>query len=128
MHVGHRASRRHLYLQRPLDGARRPLQRGRLRDARPRDRGLAPDADRAVIDAGSKALTSDLLGFCRLRHRGRLSGGGHHLDLSEEHGVIDLSACAGPRPEIGDKIRIIPNHTCVVSNLFDRWSFTAMAS
>jgi D-serine deaminase-like pyridoxal phosphate-dependent protein len=81
-----------------------------------------PTADRAVIDAGSKALTSDLLGF---------SDYGSVIDypdavitgLSEEHGVIDLSRCLGRRPEIGEKIRIIPNHTCVVSNLFDTMVF-----
>ncbi|MGV1759038.1 D-TA family PLP-dependent enzyme [Rhizobium sp. A22-96] len=81
-----------------------------------------PTEDRAVIDAGSKALTSDLLGFADF---------GHVVDypeavikgLSEEHGVIDLSNCTGPRPQIGDKIRIIPNHTCVVSNLFDQMVF-----
>jgi D-serine deaminase-like pyridoxal phosphate-dependent protein len=81
-----------------------------------------PTADRAVIDAGSKALTSDLLGFADF---------GTVVDypdavitgLSEEHGVIDLSACNGRRPDIGDKIRIIPNHTCVISNLFDTMVF-----
>lgn len=81
-----------------------------------------PTPDRAVIDAGSKALTSDLLGF---------SDYGHVVDypeavitgLSEEHGVIDLSAVTGRRPAIGDKLRIVPNHTCVVSNLFDRMTF-----
>lgn len=81
-----------------------------------------PTEDRAVIDAGSKALTSDLLGFADF---------GQVVDypeavikgLSEEHGVIDLSNCTGARPQIGDKIRIIPNHTCVVSNLFDQMVF-----
>jgi D-serine deaminase-like pyridoxal phosphate-dependent protein len=77
-----------------------------------------PTEDRAIIDAGSKALTSDLLGLT-----------GHGLieaypeavivGLSEEHGTIDLSACTS-KPRIGDKLRIIPNHACVVSNLFDR--------
>ena len=76
-----------------------------------------PTEDRAIIDAGSKALTSDLLGLT-----------GHGLieaypeavisGLSEEHGTIDLSACTS-KPRIGDKLRIIPNHACVVSNLFD---------
>lgn len=77
-----------------------------------------PTADRAVIDAGSKALTSDTLG---------LDGFGLVLGypeavirtLSEEHGTIDLSAC-GARPHIGERLRIVPNHACVVSNLFDR--------
>lgn len=81
-----------------------------------------PTEDRAVIDAGSKALTSDLLGFADY---GQVVGYPDAIikGLSEEHGVIDLSNCAGPRPEIGDKIRIIPNHTCVVSNLFDQMVF-----
>ena len=38
--------------------------------------------------------------------------------LSEEHGTIDVSACT-LKPQIGDRVRIIPNHACVVSNLFD---------
>jgi D-serine deaminase-like pyridoxal phosphate-dependent protein len=81
-----------------------------------------PTADRAVIDAGSKALTSDLLGFADF---GTVVGYPDAVitGLSEEHGVIDLSACSGKRPEIGDKIRIIPNHTCVISNLFDTMVF-----
>lgn len=77
-----------------------------------------PTEDRAIIDAGSKALTSDTLG---------MSGFGlieaypeaQIVGLSEEHGTIDLTGCVD-KPQIGDKIRIIPNHACVVSNLFDR--------
>ena len=77
-----------------------------------------PTAGRAIIDAGSKALTSDLLG---------LVGHGHVVEypeakvvgLSEEHGTLDVSACA-TKPQIGDVIRIIPNHCCPVTNLFDR--------
>lgn len=81
-----------------------------------------PTEDRAVIDAGSKALTSDLLGFADF---GQVVGYPEAVikGLSEEHGVVDLSNCTGPRPQIGDKIRIIPNHTCVVSNLFDQMVF-----
>jgi len=81
-----------------------------------------PTADRAVLDAGSKALTSDLLGFADYGlivdyPEARIVG------LSEEHGHVDLSACGDKRPEIGEQIRIIPNHTCVVSNLFDEMVF-----
>lgn len=81
-----------------------------------------PTADRAVVDAGSKALTSDLLGFSDF---GSVVGYPDAVitGLSEEHGVIDLSKCAGRRPDIGEKIRIVPNHTCVVSNLFDTMVF-----
>lgn len=81
-----------------------------------------PTPDRAILDSGSKALTSDLLGF---------SDYGLIVEypkavitsLSEEHATVDLSKLEGRRPDIGDKIRIIPNHTCVVSNLFDTVAF-----
>lgn len=81
-----------------------------------------PTADRAIIDAGSKGLTSDLLGFSDFGlivdyPEARIVG------LSEEHGTVDLSNCSGPRPEIGDVLRVIPNHTCVVSNLQDEMVF-----
>lgn len=81
-----------------------------------------PNVDRAIIDAGSKALTSDLQGFVDF---GLVVGypEARITSLSEEHGVIDLSACTGQRPQIGEKLFIIPNHTCVVSNLFDTMVF-----
>lgn len=81
-----------------------------------------PTADRAVLDSGSKALTSDLLGFSDY---GLIEGyeGAKIISLSEEHAVVDLSGCSGPRPEIGDVVQVVPNHTCVVSNLFDRMVF-----
>jgi D-serine deaminase-like pyridoxal phosphate-dependent protein len=77
-----------------------------------------PTESRAIIDAGSKTLTSDLLG---------MEGHGYVVDfpearitgLSEEHGTLDISACV-TKPRIGDTIRIVPNHCCPVSNLFDR--------
>jgi D-serine deaminase-like pyridoxal phosphate-dependent protein len=76
-----------------------------------------PTPTRVVIDAGSKSLTSDLLN--------QTSYGvvlGHETvqvaSLSEEHGVINLPA-PSDWPRIGDRLRIVPNHSCVVSNLFD---------
>ncbi len=81
-----------------------------------------PTPDRAILDAGSKALTSDLLGFADfgliVEYPDAVITG-----LSEEHGTVDLSSVSGRRPEIGERIRIVPNHTCVVSNLFDRMVF-----
>ncbi|MDP9875428.1 D-TA family PLP-dependent enzyme [Agrobacterium tumefaciens] len=81
-----------------------------------------PTADRAVLDSGSKALASDLLGFSDY---GLIEGyeGAKIVSLSEEHAVVDLSGCASGRPEIGDVVKVVPNHTCVVSNLFDRMVF-----
>jgi D-serine deaminase-like pyridoxal phosphate-dependent protein len=76
-----------------------------------------PARDRAVVDAGSKTLSSDLL---------RPQAGGHDWivgrqrrvqRLSEEHGVIDL--VEGESLRVGERVRILPNHACVVSNLHD---------
>lgn len=81
-----------------------------------------PTPTRAVLDAGSKTLTSDLLGFSDY---GEIESfpGARIVSLSEEHAVVDLSACRGALPQVGDRVKIIPNHTCVVSNLFDRMVF-----
>ena len=81
-----------------------------------------PAENRAVLDCGSKALTSDLLGFADF---GYIEGfeGARIVSLSEEHAVVDLSDCESDFPAIGSMVRVIPNHTCVVSNLFDRMVF-----
>jgi D-serine deaminase-like pyridoxal phosphate-dependent protein len=76
-----------------------------------------PTGDRAILDSGSKTLSSDLLGLQGYGMlveypEARITG------LSEEHGTVDLSACAR-RPEVGERVTVIPNHCCVVSNLFD---------
>jgi len=79
-----------------------------------------PTPTRAVLDSGSKALAAD-------RAPGPATGHGHIVDfpgavitgLSEEHAVVDLSGCDAV-PAVGDTVRVIPNHACVVTNLFDR--------
>jgi D-serine deaminase-like pyridoxal phosphate-dependent protein len=76
------------------------------------------DRDRGIVDAGSKTLTSDT---------GGLDGHGLILEhpqarihkFAEEHGFLDLSGC-NDRPRVGDVVRIIPNHVCVVVNMVDR--------
>jgi D-serine deaminase-like pyridoxal phosphate-dependent protein len=75
----------------------------------------------AVIDAGSKALGREPL-------RGAEAGGGfgsllEHPEvvvkgMSEEHGLLDLSR-SGWKPRVGDVVRVIPNHVCVVVHLND---------
>ncbi len=75
-------------------------------------------ADRGILDSGSKTLTSDT---------GGLDGHGYILEhpeakiarFAEEHGFLDLTAC-NDRPVVGDVVRIIPNHVCVVVNMVDR--------
>jgi D-serine deaminase-like pyridoxal phosphate-dependent protein len=80
-----------------------------------------PARERAIIDAGSKTLTSDLLG---LKGYGivREIGDAPVYEVNEEHGYLDISNAADP-PSVGDLVRIVPNHVCPVSNLFDRVVF-----
>jgi D-serine deaminase-like pyridoxal phosphate-dependent protein len=81
-----------------------------------------PEPGRAMIDAGSKALTSDLMGF---RDFGLLIDypGARIYELAEEHGFVDVSACQ-QKPVLGEVVRVLPNHVCAVSNLFDRLCLT----
>ena len=75
-----------------------------------------PAADRAVLDAGSKTLSSD---------PGPAAGFGTVLEaphstierLSEEHAVLALDRA--DTLELGQRVRIVPNHACVVVNLAD---------
>ncbi len=80
-----------------------------------------PAGTRAIIDAGSKALTSDLLG---MQGYGTVRELGHApvQELSEEHGHIQLGENTLP-PKVGDLVRVLPNHVCPVSNLFDKVVF-----
>lgn len=71
-----------------------------------------------VIDAGTKSLTSD--------GAVHVEGFGHVVEypeavirrLSEEHGMVDVSACA-TRPQVGERVTVIPNHICPCINLTD---------
>jgi D-serine deaminase-like pyridoxal phosphate-dependent protein len=85
-----------------------------------------PEATRAVIDAGSKVLTSDRLLTADPEHTfGAVAGypDAHLTRLSEEHGVLEFSAPADLR--IGDRVAIVPNHICPVVNLADSVSVIA---
>jgi D-serine deaminase-like pyridoxal phosphate-dependent protein len=77
-----------------------------------------PAPGRAVVDAGSKTVSSDQL-RPRPGGHGRLLGHLSRLDkLSEEHGVIAVEP--GESFRVGERVRILPNHACVVTNLHDR--------
>ena len=73
--------------------------------------------ERCILDAGSKTLTTDA---------GGLDGFGLILEhpeakiarFAEEHGFLDLSR-SNTRPNVGDVVRIVPNHVCVVVNMMD---------
>ncbi|MDW6023998.1 D-TA family PLP-dependent enzyme [Mesorhizobium sp. BAC0120] len=75
-----------------------------------------PTPTRAILDSGSKALSSDTLG---LPDHGELVGvpGARVTALSEEHAKVELSGDG--RLKIGERVRVLPDHACVVTNLFD---------
>ena len=76
-----------------------------------------PTADRGILDAGSKTLSSDLHDLDGYGYICEYPEAKIHM-LSEEHGHVDFSACAR-KPEIGERISVIPNHCCMVTSLFD---------
>jgi D-serine deaminase-like pyridoxal phosphate-dependent protein len=86
-------------------------------------------AGRIILDCGSKTLTSD-------QARGITTAGGYgavlegdgasprRIDealtierLSEEHATVRVTGST--RLEPGDRVRVVPNHSCTVSNLVD---------
>lgn len=84
-----------------------------------------PAPDRVILDCGSKTLSNDgARGFGQMPGFGALVP--DMIDntpdpsctlerLSEEHATVHVSS--GSRLRIGDRVRVIPNHSCVVSNL-----------
>jgi D-serine deaminase-like pyridoxal phosphate-dependent protein len=87
-----------------------------------------PAPDRVILDCGSKTLTSDgARGFGATPGFGSvfLSSDEDTPDpsivierVSEEHATCRVSADCPLRP--GDRVRVLPNHSCTVTNLTDR--------
>ncbi|MFM8535044.1 MAG: alanine racemase [Acidimicrobiia bacterium] len=80
-----------------------------------------PAKDRIILDSGSKTLTNDgARGFTPAPGFGQLVGHDNLTieRLSEEHATVKVTGTTPLEP--GDRVRIIPNHSCVVSNLVDQ--------
>ena len=75
-----------------------------------------------IVDGGSKTFSSD-----RVTGSGAESTFGHIVEapaalfhkMNEEHGYVDVRLC-DRKFEIGERLRIIPNHICVAVNLHAR--------
>ncbi|HUD99143.1 MAG TPA: alanine racemase [Bryobacteraceae bacterium] len=75
-----------------------------------------------IVDGGSKTFSSD-----RLTGSSAESTFGHVVEapaalfhkMNEEHGYVDVRLC-DRKFEIGERLRIIPNHVCVAVNLHAR--------
>jgi D-serine deaminase-like pyridoxal phosphate-dependent protein len=79
---------------------------------------------RIILDAGSKTLTNDQArGITAAPGYGAiLTADGSAIDdrltierLSEEHATVRVTGATALKP--GDRVRVVPNHSCVVSNL-----------
>jgi D-serine deaminase-like pyridoxal phosphate-dependent protein len=82
-----------------------------------------PSGDRIILDCGSKTLSSDLASH-RTGYGAVLTDDGSAVDetltierLSEEHAVVKVEGQTALEP--GDRVRVLPNHSCVVTNLVD---------
>ena len=79
-----------------------------------------PTEDRMFLDAGSKALSASIY----KTDRGDCMG--HIVEYpdarigiaSEEHGHVDISGCAD-KPEIGERVQVLPVHPCPCVNEHD---------
>lgn len=79
-----------------------------------------PSNDRVIIDAGSKTFSSDkgahgnenLIGFGNI-----LNKKASLEKLSEEHGILQNNEDTF---YIGERLRIIPNHACTTTNMFEK--------
>lgn len=77
-------------------------------------------AGQVVLDGGTKTFASDRCGPAPN------SGHGYILKypdamiskLTEEHGQVDVSGCER-RPQVGERVTVIPNHICPFINLQD---------
>ncbi len=75
--------------------------------------------ERGILDAGAKTLTADTGGLndgygLILEYRQAKIGA-----FAEEHGFLDLTR-SNARPKVGEVVRVVPNHVCVVVNMVDR--------
>ena len=79
---------------------------------------------RAMIDAGSKTLSSDGLGS------GPTTGFGYVVEapdaalikLNEEHGYLDITN-SSHKFRVGEVVTVIPNHVCTCVNMHDEVFF-----
>ena len=75
--------------------------------------------ERGILDSGSKTLTADQAaawtGSAAILEYPQARIGA----FAEEHGFLDLSR-TNERPSVGEVVRIIPNHVCVVVNMVDQ--------
>jgi D-serine deaminase-like pyridoxal phosphate-dependent protein len=79
-----------------------------------------PTANRVILDSGSKTMSASTLQTPRGTSMGYLVEypDAHFYGASEEHGHVDVTACA-VKPEIGERVQVLPVHPCPCVNEHD---------
>jgi D-serine deaminase-like pyridoxal phosphate-dependent protein len=92
---------------------------------------VSKHSDRLVTDAGATALSKDLgpihieqdCGFGKFYEdyeTGIIDTESSIVSLSQEHGKVEFTNDSFlSRKNLDDKLRILPNHSCLTNNLFD---------
>lgn len=92
--------------------------------------GLVPEAGRLLVDAGALALSKDAgpvhvhpqCGFGVVTELDGTPLPGLRLaSLSQEHGVVRGAPELLRRRTLGERLRIVPNHSCLAAACFDRY-------
>lgn len=82
-----------------------------------------PTGERVITDVGAKGLTQQhrKVGLTATDGLGKISGFDDvHIDgMFDEHSIINNTQFS-EQVEIGDKVEVIMNHICPVSNLYDK--------
>jgi D-serine deaminase-like pyridoxal phosphate-dependent protein len=80
----------------------------------------APTADRVILDAGSKTMSASTLQTPQGTSMGYIVEypEARFYSASEEHGHVDVSACA-VKPKIGERVQVLPVHPCPCVNEHD---------
>ncbi len=75
--------------------------------------------DRGILDAGSKTLDVGTPAAALDGHGLILEHPEAKIARLPRSTAFSTSAAATPRPQVGDVVRIVPNHVCVVVNMMD---------
>lgn len=86
--------------------------------------GVYPERETILIDAGALALSKDV-GFWR-QEPPQFGLVKHYPDLilislSQEHGILKANKERCEQFKVGDKLEILPNHSCLTAACFDEY-------
>lgn len=86
--------------------------------------GMYPERNTILIDAGALALSKDV-GFYEdgtiLYGKVKSHPDWQLVSLSQEHGILKVPDTAFAECKVGDKVQILPNHSCLTAACFENY-------